>query len=562
MIKNLRRVFALSMAAVMLTACSGQPSNNGGGSSNEPAPASNTVSDNSTDSVPETTTLSDRTIKVGMAGTLQTLSPFQTNASRDQVYFLQMYESLGVEAFDKEFKPWAAKSWTTEDNGITYHFEIWDNMVDSEGNKITAADVVWFIEESKARALKPNYNKVASVTQTGDYTFDVVFVSNIVGVLETFLQDTYIVSKAAFEASPDEMATMVVSTAPYKVTEFTSSLSMEFTRRDDYWAMDMLDKIPECVRPIQKVVSYQAIPEASQLGIAVETGQIDIANQVAISTGKNYVDNPEYTVLLQDGPQGYEMFFSGVDSAKAEAGYVTADKVKLVADNEKLRQALCYAIDQKGLIAGLSNGYAVEMYDVCPTTAIGYLNKWVGEDYMSYDLEKAQQLVKESGYNGEELSLLCSSSSTMSLLAQLLQNMWKAAGINVKLDIRDAAGFMAVRLDGTEYDMMLNTIGAVTLTQHWQTRYDQEGFQTNGYACDATGRHDEELKALIDKAWTVDGYTDANIDAVHSYLRDHAIAYGLVDEQVFSVWKSSLGMKKIVLASSSRHLNPASCQFD
>lgn len=569
--KVLKRLSVSMLALSLLSACgngsgSGTPAGNTSGAGTPDGganvTATNVVSVSSTEDVPETVELSDKSITEGIGMTPQTLSPFQTNAARDQTYFLQMYESLAVEAADKEFKPWAAKSWTTDDNGKTYHFEIWDNMADSAGNAITAFDVVWFINESKTRALKPNYNKVESVTQTGDYTFDVVFTQNIVGVLETFMQDTYIVSEKAFKESTDEMATKPVSTSPYIVSEFTSSSSVTFDRRDDYWAKDMLDKIPECVRPIQKTVTYLAIPEASQLGIGVENGQLDIADQVAIATGKNYVDNNDYTVLLKNGSQGYELFFSGVDQAKADAGYVDQSGVSILADNLKLRQALLYAIDQDGLIQGLSSGYAVHMYDVCPETAIGYLDKWKNEDYYNYDLEKAKQLVKESGYNGEEISLLVSSNSTMSLLAQILQNFWSAAGINVKIDQRDSAGFMAVRLDGTQYDMMINTIGAVTLTQHWQTRYDQEGFTTNGYACDATGRHDEELKKLIDAAWTVDGYTEANIDAVHKYLKDNAIAYGIIDENVFTFWKNTLKVKKIVVASCSHHINPASCQFE
>ncbi len=89
---------------------------------------------------------------------------------RESPYLKNMYEFLGVRAnSDLEMEPWAAKSWSTEDN-MTYEIEIWDNMTDSAGNHITASDIVWFMEESKERALNPTWTKVESGADRGLYS--------------------------------------------------------------------------------------------------------------------------------------------------------------------------------------------------------------------------------------------------------------------------------------------------------------------------------------------------------------------------------------------------------
>ena len=488
------------------------------------------------------TELSDNEIKVGFGTAIDSLTPFRAQTARNAPYFIQLYETLAVLDENQELQPYVAKSWETSDNGFSYDVEIWDTVSDSAGNKITAADVVWFINESMTRALKPIFAKIESVEQTGDYTFKITLNSNVVGTIEAIFQDTYIVSQAAFEASSDEFGSSAVTTSPYVCTEFTPSASLTFERRDDYW--QDIANLPECVRPVQKKVSYSIITEASQLGIALETGEIDMAIDMASSTGTQFVDNADYTVTLQDGPQGWQLFFSGAEG-------------RAVADNEALRQAICYAIDADGLVSGLSQGYGTPMYDVASPKLIGFNEEWKNEDYYNYNIEKAQELLKESGYNGETLTILGTSSASSSRLGQLVQNYLVAIGINVELNSVDMALYTASRLDGTQYDMVLGTVGGSYLPDFWSIRFDPSAYPSG----DATSRNDQELAELLYKTWTVDGYTEENINEVHNYVKEHAYGYGLTNPQVFSIWRNDLNLVKEVDGGISGYVVPSACQI-
>ena len=548
--KRFVSVLIAIVAIGLLVSCGGGKSGSSSSSSSSSSAAAVQVSADtvanlavSTENVEATSVLTDQTINIGYGTTIDSLTPFRSNTGRNSPYFVQLYESLGVMNEEKEIVPYVAKSWDTEDNGFNYTITIWDNVYDSAGNHITASDVVWFITEAKSRGLKPVFAKIASVDVIDDYTLNIELTSNLVGTFETLLQDVYIVSEAAFKASSDEFGAMNVSTSPYKVAAFVPSASLDLVRRDDYW--QDIENLPECVRPLVKNVNYKIITEAFQLGVALETGTVDAVIDIASSTGAQFFGNTAYTVDLSDGPQGWQVFFSGHESS-------------ILANNVALRQAICYAIDPNGLITAMTSGFGTQMWDVASPRLLGFNEKWKDEPYYEYDLEKAKELIKESGYNGETLTLLSTSSAFASRLAQLMQNYLRAAGINVELNSVDMALYTAMRLDGSKYDMTINTIGGTSLADYWSIRFDPAAYSTG----DATSRKDYTLAELLYKTWTKSGWTEENIDEVHYYLKDNAIAYGMVNPQVFTIWSTKLNMKKVVKGGISGYVMLPSCQFE
>ena len=490
------------------------------------------TSENSNSAVTETTVdksslAGDGVLDVGYSQSPDTLTPFRSNTNRDAPYWPVVTEYLAIFDYDSVLQPWVAKSWSSEDNGFTYEIQLNEGVKDSAGNEITAADIVWFMNKSKELALKPIWGKLDSAEQTGDYTLKVKLTNNIVGTFETFLTDTYVVSQKAFEDSQDEFGTNLISTSPYKVTEFTANSVMKLELRDDYW--QDYSNMPEVVQPNVPVIKWHSIPEASQLGIALETGTIDIAIRIDNATGTQFAGNPSYTTELADGPQGWTVFYSGADTS-------------LMADDLKLRQAVAYAIDAEGLITGLCAGYGTPMYDAHSPLHIGANEKWKSEEYYPYNVEKAKQLLAESSYDGRPLTILCGTASFSSRLGQMVQNYLIAAGMQVELYQADPAQLTAIRLDGTKYDLFLNTIGGVYLPDAWAIRYDPAAYSTG----DGTSRHDYALAELLYQTWTPEGWTEENIEEVHTYIKDNAIAYGMVNPQNMIIWRNDIGLENEV----------------
>ena len=104
--------------------------------------------------------------------------------------------------------------------------------------------------------------------------------------------------------------------------------------------------------------------------------------------------------------------------------------------------------------------------------------------------------------------------------------------------------------------MVINTIGGTYLSDAWAIRYDPAAYETG----DATSRHDYDLAELLYATWTPDGWTQENIDKVHEYLRDSAIAYGMVNPQNMTIWRNDLDLQNEVKEIAG-YIAPAASTF-
>lgn len=542
--KLISLMLVFSMILSFATACGKKTDNPD--KDNKPATESNNNSDNTSNTGSDSDNAANGPIEinVGVPTNWDTLTPFRSNIANDAQFNYIIYEALACLDENMKNVPWVAKTWNTEDNGFTYDIEIYDNVTDSAGNKITAADIVWMMEESKKAALKPNWAKMESAEQTGDYTLQVKMNTNMVGAFDLILRDTFVVSKAAYEASKDGFATEVVSTSAYTLTKYVSDSVLAFEKRDDYWQTDE-SLIPARMVPRVDKLNFNIIKEASQMGIALETGDIDIALGIDPSTGKQFEGNDNYTINLSSQTSGYQLFFSGAPE-------------RTIAEDKYLRQAICYAIDSEGIVTGALAGYGEAMHDVTSDALIGYQEKWKTEDYYNYNVDKAKEMLAQSDYNGEELEILTVSSNITQRIAQMIQSYLTQVGINVKLDIVDLALFTATRLDGTKYDMLLNLVGGgvAELPGVWSIRFDSAAYSTG----DATSRHDTVLDEMLYKTWALDGWNDENIDAVHQYITENMYAYGMAQPKVMNIYSNKLNIQEVVYTNLGA-IEVAACKY-
>ena len=471
-----------------------------------------------------------RELTVGAVTAPQNISPF-TNFTNRQPVQQYLYEQLALKSPEGDIYGIIAKDWTTEDN-ITFHFEIYDYVYDTAGNHITAADCVFSLEHARDDAA---VTWISSVEQTGDYTFDLTLTDASVSNFPTVMERSPIVSQAAYEAAEDGMATSAVSTAPYMVTDFVPNVSITFEKNPNYWQTDEALQNPLYKNMTVDKLNYTKISEAAQQSIALETGAIDVFENIANTEVGNFTeggrDAADFTAVGVPTDTSYVLYF-------ANSGICAADI--------NLRKAIMHAIDKDMLVLGAFDGQAMAptfmgapggLSDLTPASA--------SSDYFAYDMAKAQEYLSQSSYNGETLRLLVPNEDNHNRIASIVQGYMLAIGINCSIESYDNAMFQSAFGDGNAWDVAICQMGMSDVAFVWAfLSYELSGGE-NGAA--GMALKDEKLLELLTTVLSVDGHNNENATIASDYINEMGYGENLITTLNFYIANNNVGLKSVPL---------------
>jgi len=421
-----------------------------------------------------------------------------------------LYEYLfDLEVAGEPLTPYLASGWE-KTAPKTFVVTLFDNIYDSAGNHVTAADAAWSYQTAMDMGNLRPLGDIASVKATGEYTVEFVLKKEpAMGDLEKVLCEAPIVSKAAYEASDDQFATMPVTTSPYLLTKYIPGSSLTFEKRDNYWQADRSKGPKYNQSNIQRIV-MQVITEPAQHAIALETGSADISGTVSSADIKNFQNKPGFSLFtFQDNLTQVLIFNGSKNSAFTD---------------KNLRQAVAYAIDTKAMCAAVAPGASTPSYTIGNSNFGGFLDKWKSEDYYNYNLDKAKQLFKASGKSaGLKARMLVQNDPRYSLMVQIIHNQLSEIGIEVVINQVEATVFNELKFDSAAWDLMIDaTAGGDFIVNPPQLIYDQNRNKgtTGGFF------KDDKLQSLLDDA--ASKFTPEAIDAFHQYQKEQVYAYGLL----------------------------------
>jgi peptide/nickel transport system substrate-binding protein len=247
--------FVLAVAMLAVSAgCSGNtnpPADTGG--------ASSTVSQGQA-------TAEKTTLRGTATVTPETMDPARGSGENDDLIFVNVYETLVVpNDTDGSAEPWLATEWSASDDGLTWTFKLRDDVVFSDGTKLTADDVKYSME--RMLAIGEGYaflfkDVIESVTAVDATTVEFKL-AKVFGPFVNALTVFRIVNKTALEANTvdgmygenkDYGTTYLTSNAagsgPYVVSEFKVHESVTLEKNPNYWGK-IKDKAPDVVNIIE-----------------------------------------------------------------------------------------------------------------------------------------------------------------------------------------------------------------------------------------------------------------------------------------------------------------------
>ncbi|MGD1879519.1 MAG: ABC transporter substrate-binding protein [Kiloniellaceae bacterium] len=311
--------------------------------------------------------------------------------------------------------PGLAESWTRIDDR-TLEFKLRQGVKFHNGDELTAEDVVFSFSRGRLtgpKAILPEgprfWSTLDRVEAVDPYT--VRFIGKVPDVLlEQRLAGyaSWIVNaKDYLTKGKDAYAWNPVGTGPYKFVDWKDGDYVKLEAFDDYFGG----------KPTAKTVTYKVVPELSARIAGLVSGEYDII-----------VNVPPDQVATLDSYDGVEARSIVLDNS-----HMLVYNTNNPALDKPLREAMNLAIDRALLRKALwldknytPKGHQLASYTMYDDT----------RPALSYDVEKAKALVKQSSYNGEELTYRLIPEYYLNGLpaAQAIQQMWKEIGVNVKLE--------------------------------------------------------------------------------------------------------------------------------
>ncbi|MDR1354937.1 MAG: ABC transporter substrate-binding protein [Propionibacteriaceae bacterium] len=324
-----------------------------------------------------------------------------------------VYEPLArVDASTGQTQLVLAESITPSDDGLSITVKLKSGVLFSDGEPLTADDVVFTYtikaikENGAADALWINDQPI-TVTKVDDLTVRFDLPSYSAAAVSGIATETFIIPKHVFPADTDFSANELpsyVGSNGYQLAEYRRGEYLKFVVNENYHG----DKptIPNLVLRI--------VANADTVKAALQTGEIDAAYVVPAQIP----DLATSPVTVYPYPEGRVAYLG-----------VVVPKVP----NEKLRQALFFALDRAQIAkaAWLDAANYELAYTILPPS-----NSWATSDVEQYtqNIEKAKQLVAESGVNNPRLTLGYSGGDLQAQAeVAVIQAQAGAAGITIEL---------------------------------------------------------------------------------------------------------------------------------
>jgi peptide/nickel transport system substrate-binding protein len=401
------------------------------------------------------------------------LDPTTSSNGVPSVWFPNLsYAALIWRAPDGEAKPGLALDWKYTDDRLSFVMNLREGVKFSDGSPMTAADVVNWLKHYKEKGSFTAWlAKVTDISATGPMQVTLKL-STPDPMLPYGLDQGGMAGDVvgpAGLAKPDALGSTTNGAGPYMIDPKATILNSQYVyvKNPYYWdaAAQKWDKV------VIKIIS-----DSNALLSALKTGQVQVAEGAATDAA----DAEAAGLQILTAPAG----MLGVYIGDIDGKLVPALK------DVRVRQALNYAIDRKGIVESLYGKYGKPTDQFVPQGIGGYLAKL--EDVYPFDPAKAKALLAEAGFkDGLKFTLVEQPAvSSGDLLAQAMVANWKDIGVDVTLKPTDSfATYVPI--------MLSQKFPATTLTFNYSVQLtDTQQLVTNPALYNYMGFTDQKANDL------------------------------------------------------------------
>lgn len=393
------------------------------------------------DSSEETGKSTGGTLKVAYPTQPQTIDPHATTAEATRDAAKLIYESLVTLDSNYEVMPQLADSYEISDDRKTVTFKLREGILFHNGNEMTTEDVIASMEKwgaNKAELGEHTWNKV------DDSTVELILTEPS-SLIMYFLADqgniAAIMPKDIVSSAGATGVEEYIGTGPFEFVDWKQDEVIHFKKFEEYQPdSDEANGLGGKKEALVDAIDWHFVADPSTRVNGLMSGQYHFSHMLSYDSIPQ-LENSKGSVV-DVWPYGLE-------------GLVFNKKSGVFTD-VKLRQAVNYALDMEVIMSSAFTSeefYTLESSLFLPNQTAWYSDAGK-ENYNQKDLEKAKKLLKEAGYNGEEVVILTSRDYEHHYNAAVAtQQQLEELGMKTKLDVYDWPTLLERRSDPEAYDI-------------------------------------------------------------------------------------------------------------
>jgi peptide/nickel transport system substrate-binding protein len=370
---------------------------------------------------------------------LQVLDPIVGTSFVTRNFAYMVFDTLVAMDSKGDIKPQMLEGWQVSDDGLTYTFTLRPGLEWHDGKPVTAEDCVasikrWGGRDSTGRRLMAATKELRA---EGENRFVLQLARPFGGVIDALAKPSIHVpfmmpARIAGSTPPTEAVKEIMGSGPFLFVrdEWVPGEKTVFRRNPRYQPRaEPADGLAGGKVVHVERAEFININDPATRAAALQNGEVDYLEYAPLDFLPVLSRDRNLTIAK---PGGIAQIMGGLALNHAQPPF----------NNLKVRQALQMAMDQSETVAvhGLPDGMFMPLCQSMTMCGTRYSSEAGSEGLREPSIERARQMLKESGYNNERVVLLHPADSALiNPMAMVVADRMKRMGLNVDQQTLDWA---------------------------------------------------------------------------------------------------------------------------
>lgn len=340
-------------------------------------------------------------------------------------YLQAMYERLYYTDADGEESFLLAESCEPSEDKLTYTLKLKDDLTWSDGEPITAEDVLFTVEyyQTYAQSVVSTLTSGYTATEVDEKTVELKLETptgsfrNDFGSVRLIPSHVFDGDVDAVDGSEKLAGTEVVTSGPYTIAEWNAGESMVLKAREDYYRG----------KAAIETLNFIVMPEENSQKLALDNGEVSAVEITSVEDYEKYSNDDNYNVTVFPAGKVWHLLYNP-DGQNNEG--LSADE----------RLAVELSLNREEIV---ETAFGDEVFAMPANTCFASTQEFFNEEIThEQDIDQAKELVASTGMADKTITIIYNNLSPGSeQMAVVIQQELTQAGMNVQVQGYDPTAY-------------------------------------------------------------------------------------------------------------------------